>query len=43
LNHANPFDYLTQLQQYADRVAANPESWLPWNNRTTLGAEHSAA
>ena len=43
LNQANPFDYLTQLQQHADRVAASPELWLPWNYRTTLGAELSAA
>ncbi|MEO8316365.1 MAG: IS66 family transposase [Pseudomonadota bacterium] len=39
LNQANPFDYLTQLQQHADRAAASPELWLPWNYRTTLGAE----
>jgi transposase len=39
LNQANPFDYLTQLQRHADHVAANPEQWLPWNYRTTLGAE----
>jgi transposase len=43
LNQANPFDYLTQLQQHADLVAASPELWLPWNYRTTLGAELSAA
>jgi transposase len=43
LNQANPFDYLTQLQQHAERVAANPELWLPWNYRTTLGAEPLAA
>ena len=43
LNQANPFDYLTQLQQHADRVAANPELWLPWNYRTTLRAEPLAA
>jgi transposase len=43
LNQANPFDYLTQLQRHAERVAANPELWLPWNYRMTLGAESSAA
>jgi transposase len=43
LNQANPFDYLTQLQRHADRVAASPEQWLPWNYLTTLGAEPSAA
>jgi hypothetical protein len=36
LNEANPFDYLTQLQQHADRVAASPELWMPWNYRTAL-------
>ena len=36
LNEANPFDYLTQLQQHADRVATNPVSWLPWNYRAAL-------
>jgi transposase len=36
LNQANPFDYLTQLQQHADRVVANPEKWLPWNYRAGL-------
>jgi hypothetical protein len=35
LNEANPFDYLTVLQQHADAVAANPERWLPWNYRAT--------
>jgi transposase len=33
LNEVNPFDYLTQLQQHADRVAANPALWMPWNYR----------
>lgn len=36
LNEINPFDYLTQLQQHADRVAANPALWLPWNYREML-------
>jgi hypothetical protein len=31
LNEANPFDYLTALQQHADSVAASPELWMPWN------------
>jgi hypothetical protein len=33
LNEANPFDYLTQLQRYAEEVAAGPELWMPWNYR----------
>jgi transposase len=38
LNQANPFDYLTQLQQHADQLAASPERWLPWNYRAALAA-----
>ena len=41
LNGANPFDYLTELQRHADRLAANPELWMPWNYRATLGRESS--
>jgi transposase len=33
LNHANPFDYLTQLQRHAGELAASPELWMPWNYR----------
>ena len=33
---ANPFDYLTELDRHADRVAANPAAWIPWNYRQTL-------
>jgi transposase len=36
LNEVNPFDYLTQLQQHADHVAASPELWLPWNYPAAL-------
>ena len=36
LNQINPFDYLTQLQGYAEQVAANPELWMPWNYRQAL-------
>jgi transposase len=36
LNEANPFDYLTQLQRHADRVAAGPELWMPWNYHAAL-------
>jgi transposase len=31
LNEVNPFDYLTALQRHADRVAADPSLWMPWN------------
>jgi transposase len=33
LNGANPFDYLTELQQHAEVLAACPERWMPWNYR----------
>jgi hypothetical protein len=36
LNHANPFDYLTELLRHTDEVAARPERWMPWNYRTIL-------
>jgi transposase len=36
LNGVNPFDYLTELQQHADAVAASPELWMPWNYRAAL-------
>jgi len=32
---ANPFDYLTQLQQHVDELAHNPAQWMPWNYRAT--------
>jgi transposase len=41
LNEANPFDYLTQLQQHPDQLAANPELWMPWNYRAALADESS--
>jgi hypothetical protein len=42
LNQANPFDYLTQLQRHADRVAASPALWMPWNYREALTNEPGA-
>jgi hypothetical protein len=36
LNDANPFDYLTQLQQHNEQVATSPELWMPWNYREVL-------
>jgi hypothetical protein len=43
LNDVNPFDYLTQLQEHADQLAANPERWLPWNYRAALTDASSVA
>ena len=42
LNEVNPFDYLTQLQRHADRVAAYPPLWMPWNYCETLTNESGA-
>ncbi len=43
LNEGNPFDYLTQLQEHADELAARPERWLPWNYRATLAMSTGAS
>jgi transposase len=37
-NNINPFDYLTQLQEYKKEVALNPQGFLPWNYQATLKA-----
>jgi transposase len=37
LANANPFNYLTELLKHAKDVACNPERWMPWNYRDTLG------
>jgi hypothetical protein len=36
LNGANPFDYLTELQDHAGALKQTPSEWMPWNYRTTL-------
>jgi transposase len=41
LNEVNPFDYLTQLQEHAEEVAANPQRWMPWNYRETQTTQES--
>jgi hypothetical protein len=38
LGGGNPFEYLAAIEQHADRVAATPKNWLPWNYRKTLEA-----
>lgn len=37
LNQVNPFDYLTELQKHATQSSSDPDTWLPWNYRDTLG------
>jgi transposase len=31
LNGINPFDYLTRLVREGERIADDPQQWLPWN------------
>jgi len=33
---ANSFDYLTELQHHAQKLATSPTQWMPWNYRQTL-------
>jgi hypothetical protein len=30
------FDYLTELQRHAQKLATSPAEWMPWNYRDTL-------
>jgi hypothetical protein len=42
LCQVNAFDYLTELLRHADKLAASPQSWMPWNYRQALaGATQS--
>jgi hypothetical protein len=36
LNGVNSFDYLVELQRYADLLKKNPVDWMPWSYRDTL-------
>jgi transposase len=36
LCHANPFDYLTELQRHVAELKSKPFDWMPWNYRNTL-------
>jgi len=33
---ANPFDYLTAIQEHCSLVRKNPQNWMPWNYRAAL-------
>jgi hypothetical protein len=33
---ANPWDYLTELQNHAAELPANLVRWMPWNYREAL-------
>ncbi len=39
---ANPFAYLTALQQHAGLVATQPSAWMPWNYRDARPARAAA-
>ena len=41
LASANPFDYLTALQEHADEMAKNPGEWMPWNYTSAPQSEPS--
>jgi len=36
LNGVNAFEYLQAISQHATQVAADPETWLPWNYRSVI-------
>ena len=38
LAKANPFDYLTALQQYSSYLSQNPQGWMPWNYQDTIAS-----
>jgi len=33
---ADSFDYLTELQRHAQKLAASPGEWMLWNYRGTI-------
>jgi hypothetical protein len=37
LHGVNAFDYLTELQNHAEELAACPPDWMPWNYRERRG------
>jgi len=39
---ANPFEYLTALQQHADLVATQASAWMPWNYRDATPSRAAA-
>ena len=43
LNGVNPFDYLTELNKHADKLAMTPTDWMPWTYRDTLAKQAAPA
>jgi len=42
-NKVNPFDYLTAINTFPDKIRAGPELWLPWNYHEQLSTKMSEA
>ena len=40
---ADPFDYLTQIEQHAAKVAENPQDWMPWNYREQIESSEATS
>jgi hypothetical protein len=40
LSDVNPFDYLTALLDNDDRLAKQPQVWMPWNYRESLATRN---
>lgn len=38
LARANPFDYLSTLRRFANRLRDGPADWMPWNYQATVAA-----
>jgi hypothetical protein len=38
---ANPFHYLTALQEPSELVARSPQQWMPWNYHEILAQKSS--
>ena len=41
LNGINPFTYLTQLVREGERIAEDPQRWLPWNYESAFAPAES--
>jgi hypothetical protein len=38
---ANSFDYMTELQRHAHKLATKPAEWMPWNYRDLAHARQN--
>jgi len=37
LQHINPFEYLSTLQEHSSEIFKDPSAWLPWTFESTIG------